>query len=128
MSNYGNKLIADAINLGASDIHIESFRNSATVRFREDGILHIKDKYTKFLRENYNAVVNRIKMMSKLDIAEKRKPQDGGSTFKNDKKEVDLRDIQISGQIQYPEYRMSEYLESLALHETSQNLQRLLDP
>jgi subfamily B ATP-binding cassette protein MsbA len=43
------------------------------------------------LHENYNAVVNRVKMMSKLDIAEKRKPQDGGSTFKNDKKEVDLR-------------------------------------
>ena len=88
---FGNKLIADAINIGASDIHIECFRNSATIRFREDGILYIKDKYSKFLRENYNAVVNRVKMMSKLDIAEKRKPQDGGSTFKNDKKEVDLR-------------------------------------
>ena len=88
---FGNKLIADAINLGASDIHIECFRNSATIRFREDGILYIKDKYSKFLHENYNAVVNRVKMMSKLDIAEKRKPQDGGSTFKNDKKEVDLR-------------------------------------
>ena len=72
---FGNKLIADAINLGASDIHIESFRNSATIRFREDGILHKKDKYSKFLRENYNAVVNRVKMMSKLDIAEKRKPR-----------------------------------------------------
>ncbi len=88
---FGNKLIADAINIGASDIHIECFRNSATIRFREDGILYIKDKYSKFLRENYNAVVNRVKMMSKLDIAEKRKPQDGSSTFKNDKKEVDLR-------------------------------------
>ena len=90
---FGNKLIADAINLGASDIHIEAFRDTAKIRFRLDGILKVMEKYTKFLNQenNYNAVVNRIKMMSKLDIAEKRKPQDGGSTFKNDKKEVDLR-------------------------------------
>ena len=88
---FGNKLITEAINMGASDIHIECFRNNATIRFRVDGILKIMDKYSKFLFENYNAVVARVKIISKLDIAERRVPQDGASTFKSDDKEIDLR-------------------------------------
>ncbi len=88
---FGNKLITEAINLGASDIHIECFRDSAQVRFRIDGILRIMKSYSSFLFENYNAVVTRIKIISKLDIAERRVPQDGASTFKSDTKEVDLR-------------------------------------
>ena len=88
---FGNKLITEAINLGASDIHIECFRDSAQVRFRVDGILKIMDSYSKFLHENYSAVVARIKIISKLDIAERRVPQDGASTFKSDIKEIDLR-------------------------------------
>ena len=88
---FGNKLITEAINMDASDIHIECFRNNATIRFRIDGILKIMDKYSKFLFENYNAVVARIKIISKLDIAERRIPQDGASTFKSDTKEIDLR-------------------------------------
>ena len=88
---FGNKLITEAINLGVSDIHIECFRDSAQVRFRVDGILKQMEKYSKFLFENYNAVVARIKIISKLDIAERRVPQDGASTFKSDTKEIDLR-------------------------------------
>ncbi len=88
---FGNKLITEAINLGASDIHIECFRNTAQVRFRVDGILRIMTNYSKFLFDNYNAVVTRIKIISKLDIAERRIPQDGASTFTTDTKEVDLR-------------------------------------
>ena len=89
--SFGNNLITEAINLGASDIHIECFRDNAHIRFRIDGILRIMDKYSKFLYENYNAVVARIKIISKLDIAERRIPQDGASTFKSDTKEIDLR-------------------------------------
>ena len=88
---FGNKLITEAINLGASDIHIECFRDSAQVRFRIDGILRVMKDYSSFLYENYNAVVTRMKIISKLDIAERRLPQDGASTFKSDTKEVDLR-------------------------------------
>ena len=88
---FGNKLIADAVNLGVSDIHIESFRNSSLVRFRVDGILRVMDKFTEFLHANYQAVVARIKIISKLDIAERRVPQDGACSFKSDTKEVDLR-------------------------------------
>ena len=88
---FGNKLITEAINLGVSDIHIESFRDSAQVRFRIDGILRVMDQYSKFLNDNYSAIVARIKIISKLDIAERRVPQDGASTFKSDTKEIDLR-------------------------------------
>jgi len=88
---FGNKLITEAINLGASDIHIESFRDSAQTRFRVDGILKVMDKYSKFLHENYDAIIARVKIISKLDIAERRVPQDGASTFKSDTKEIDLR-------------------------------------
>ena len=88
---FGNKLITEAINMGASDIHIESFRDSAQTRFRVDGILKVIDKYSKFLHENYDGVIARIKIISKLDIAERRVPQDGASTFKSETKEIDLR-------------------------------------
>ena len=88
---FGNKIITEAINLGASDIHIECFRNSAQARFRVDGILRVMSNYSKFLFDNYNAVVTRIKIISKLDIAERRIPQDGASTFSTGSKEVDLR-------------------------------------
>ena len=88
---FGNKLITEAINMGASDIHIESFRGSAQTRFRVDGILKVIDKYSKFLYENYDGVIARIKIISKLDIAERRVPQDGASTFKSETKEIDLR-------------------------------------
>ena len=88
---FGDKVISEAIDLGASDIHIEAFRNTSKIRFRTDGILKTMDKYSKFLHENYNAVVTRIKIISKLDIAERRIPQDGASTFKKGDAEVDLR-------------------------------------
>ena len=89
--NFGDKVIGKAIDMGASDIHIEAFRNTSTIRFRVDGILKTMGEFTKFLHGNYNAVVTRIKIISKLDIAERRIPQDGASTFKKGDKEVDLR-------------------------------------
>ncbi len=89
--NFGDKVIGEAIDMEASDIHIEAFRNTSLIRFRVDGILKVMDKFTKFLHSNYNAVVTRVKIISKLDIAERRMPQDGASTFKKGDKEVDLR-------------------------------------
>ena len=88
---FGNKIISEAINMGASDIHIESYKNSSRIRYRVDGILKIIGEHTKYLSQNYSRVVARIKMLSNLDIAEKRKPQDGSHTFKHDDTEVDLR-------------------------------------
>jgi len=88
---FGNKIISDAITMGASDIHIEPFKTSSRIRYRIDGILKIIDEHTKYLNQNFSRVVARIKMLSNLDIAEKRKPQDGSHTFKHNDTEVDLR-------------------------------------
>jgi len=88
---FGHAIITEAILAGASDIHIEPFKKTSRVRYRVDGILISMDKFTKFLNENYSAVVTRIKILSKLDISERRLPQDGAIPFKYKTLEVDLR-------------------------------------
>jgi len=88
---FGNKIIGNAVDMGASDIHIECFRETAKVRYRIDGILREMENLSSVLFSQYDAIVARIKIISKLDIAERRKPQDGAASFKTDKKEVDLR-------------------------------------
>ena len=91
---FVDKILNEAIKLESSDIHIEPFKDTAHVRFRVDGVLRVMDEFTDFLTKdplNYNSVVTRIKILSKLDIAERRVPQDGGATFKYGDKEMDLR-------------------------------------
>ena len=77
--------------MGVSDIHIEPYRFASRVRYRLDGILATQEKFSKFLHDNYGAVVTRLKIMGKLDIAERRLPQDGAIPFKIEGKVVDLR-------------------------------------
>ena len=88
---FSTAVVAEAIKSGVSDIHIEPFRFSSRVRYRLDGILTAQEHYSKFLHDNYGAVVTRFKIMGKLDIAERRLPQDGAIPFKMDGKIVDLR-------------------------------------
>ena len=88
---FVNNVIAQAIIQGASDVHIEPYKHSSRIRYRIDGILRSIDEYSKFLDQNYSHVVTRIKIISGLDIAEKRQTQDGSSTFKNQGIEIDLR-------------------------------------
>ena len=88
---FSTAVVAEAIKAGVSDIHIEPFRFSSRVRYRTDGILQEQDHFAKFLHSNYGAVVTRFKIMGKLDIAERRLPQDGAIPFKIDGKVIDLR-------------------------------------
>ena len=88
---FSTAVVADAIKLGVSDIHIEPYRFSSRVRYRLDGMLQEQEEYKKFLHDNYGAVVTRFKIMGKLDIAERRLPQDGAINFKIDGKVVDHR-------------------------------------
>ena len=88
---FSTAVVAEAIKSGVSDIHIEPFRFSSRVRYRLDGILAEQEHFSKFLHSNYGAVVTRFKIMGKLDIAERRLPQDGAIPFKIDGKVVDLR-------------------------------------
>ncbi|GAC35309.1 type II secretion system ATPase GspE [Paraglaciecola polaris] len=83
-----NAMLGEAIKEGASDIHIETFETQLLVRFRVDGVLR------EILRPNRkmaSMLVSRIKVMSKMDIAEKRVPQDGRITLRIAGRAVDVR-------------------------------------
>jgi type IV pilus assembly protein PilB len=86
--NLVNYLVLQAVRKGASDIHIEPGRKSATVRYRVDGQLV---EVLRPRRDIYPTIVSRIKVMAKMDIAEHRMPQDGRCQVVADGKEVDLR-------------------------------------
>ena len=83
-----NALLTQAIRENASDIHLEAFETESVVRFRVDGVL--RDILSP-RRELHGALVSRIKVMSKLDIAEKRLPQDGRMSLRVAEHPVDVR-------------------------------------
>jgi len=83
-----NALLTEAIKEGASDIHIEPFENRLVVRLRIDGILRQVLEQKKAIT---NLIVSRIKVMAKLDIAEKRVPQDGRISLRIAGRSVDVR-------------------------------------
>jgi type IV pilus assembly protein PilB len=83
-----NLILTDAINKGASDIHLEPYEKTFRIRFRLDGILHevMSPPLTM-----HPAVTSRVKIMARLDIAERRMPQDGRIKVRTGQREVDLR-------------------------------------
>ncbi|ABG38764.1 type II secretion system protein E (GspE) [Paraglaciecola sp. T6c] len=83
-----NAMLGEAIKEGASDIHIETFETQLLVRFRVDGVLR---EILKPNRKMASMLVSRIKVMSKMDIAEKRVPQDGRITLRIAGRAVDVR-------------------------------------
>jgi general secretion pathway protein E len=83
-----NAMIADAIEKRASDIHIEPFEKEFRVRFRVDGVLFNQEMPPRELKA---AIISRLKLMAKLNIAERRLPQDGRIKIKILGREVDLR-------------------------------------
>ncbi len=83
-----NTLLFQAVREHASDIHIECFEKEVLVRFRKDGILHDVTKVPKTVQ---SSVISRVKIMSELDIAERRKPQDGSIRLKIGGRDIDVR-------------------------------------
>jgi len=83
-----NAIISEAIRYGASDIHVEPKAKYTIIRYRIDGMLHAKIKIPSDL---HLATISRIKILSKMDIAERRKPQDGRITVKSGTRIVDMR-------------------------------------
>ena len=83
-----NALLTQAIRENASDIHLEAFEEESVVRFRVDGVLR---NILSPRRELHSALVSRIKVMSKMDIAEKRLPQDGRMSLRVAEHPVDVR-------------------------------------
>ena len=83
-----NAMIAQAVEKRASDIHIEPFEKEFRVRYRIDGVLYSQDSPPRELKA---AIISRVKLMAKLNIAERRLPQDGRIKIKTLGREVDLR-------------------------------------
>ncbi len=81
-------IIIDAYRFGASDIHMEPMEKHYRVRFRVDGVLREVDSPPKFLQAN---LTSRLKIMARLDITEKRIPQDGRIKMSVGEKDIDLR-------------------------------------
>jgi len=83
-----NSLLADAVQRGASDIHIEPYEKNMRVRYRIDGLLHDMMSPPNRLK---SAIISRLKIMAELDIAERRVPQDGRIKLRIGKRNIDLR-------------------------------------
>ncbi|MFA6636156.1 MAG: ATPase, T2SS/T4P/T4SS family [Candidatus Omnitrophota bacterium] len=85
-----NQILEEAIRDRATDIHIENFRTRLRLRYRIDGILY-DTRTSGDIHSLYLAIISRIKVMSGLDIVERRLPQDGRAQIRVDKKEYELR-------------------------------------
>jgi general secretion pathway protein E len=85
---YVNLLVRDAYDAGASDIHLEAERTGLAARFRLDGVLSAAPAPPANL---HHAIVSRVKLLAELDIAERRKPQDGRIRVRLESRELDMR-------------------------------------
>ncbi|PPL20059.1 GspE/PulE family protein [Microterricola pindariensis] len=85
---FVNLLVSQAIQDKASDIHIEPAEREMRVRYRIDGVLHEMQPAPKSIQ---NGVISRLKIMSDIDIAERRKPQDGRMSVNHGGRKIDLR-------------------------------------
>ncbi len=85
-----NELLIEALEMGASDVHIEPSEQGLTVRFRVDGMLRLQPVPPE-INHFYSAIVTRLKIMSHLNIAEKRLPQDGRIKLRVSGREIDVR-------------------------------------
>ena len=85
---FCDTLLVNAVNRGASDIHIEPFAQTVIVRLRIDGRLKVFDEIPL---ENYSAILARYKIMAEMNIAERRIPQDGKISMKIEDNDFDFR-------------------------------------
>jgi len=85
-----NQILTEAVGSRATDIHIEPFRDRIKVRYRIDGVLYDM-RVPEQIKYLHQAVVSRIKILSNLNVVEKRLPQDGRAIIKVQDKQVDLR-------------------------------------
>src|SRR5688572_26664725 len=87
---FVNQILTEAIDLRATDVHVEPFEDQLRVRYRIDGVLQ-EANVPPSVRRYHAAIVSRIKILSHLDIAEKRLPQDGRIKLKIAGREIDVR-------------------------------------
>jgi len=92
--DFVNRVFSMALKDNASDIHIEPFEHKFQVRYRIDGVLHTRQTDN---RARFDAVASRIKLLSGMDIAERRLPQDGRQTIRFAGQDIDLRVSSLPG-------------------------------
>ncbi len=92
--DFVNTMFEDALRQRASDIHIEPFENHFQIRFRVDGVLSLIQSLP---RQRFDAVASRIKLLSGMDIAERRLPQDGRQSVRFAGQDIDLRVSSLPG-------------------------------
>ena len=92
--DFVNRVFSTALRENASDIHIEPFEHKFQVRYRIDGVLHTKQTDPK---SGFDAVASRIKLLSGMDIAERRLPQDGRQSIRFAGQDIDLRVSALPG-------------------------------
>ena len=92
--DFVNRIFSMALKENASDIHIEPFEHRFQIRYRIDGVLHTRQTES---RGQFDAVVSRIKLLSGMDIAERRLPQDGRQSVRFAGEEIDLRVSSLPG-------------------------------
>ncbi|MDR2643349.1 MAG: Flp pilus assembly complex ATPase component TadA [Planctomycetaceae bacterium] len=85
-----NEILLEAIESRASDIHIETESDGLSIRYRIDGVLHVQN-FPSEINRFQAAIISRLKIMSKLNIAERRLPQDGRIQLKFSGREIDVR-------------------------------------
>jgi general secretion pathway protein E/type IV pilus assembly protein PilB len=85
-----NEIFLEAIESRTSDIHIETEADGLSIRFRVDGVLHVQN-FPSEINRFQSAIISRLKIMSKLNIAERRLPQDGRIQLKYSGREIDVR-------------------------------------
>jgi type IV pilus assembly protein PilB len=130
------KLLLRAINVEASDLHIEPTRDDLVVRMRIDGVMTVTETLPVTLADK---IISRVKVLSQLDIAEKRMPQDGAFFFKPQRLDVDIEGVNIRTStlpVVYgekavmrllPAHDSAAYLEDIGLEEDSlQEFRRLV--
>jgi general secretion pathway protein E len=88
VTQLANLILLEAVKRGASDIHFEPFEDRLRVRYRIDGVLYEQASPPKHMQE---ALVSRLKIMARMDIAERRLPQDGMARVRVGEREIDIR-------------------------------------
>lgn len=88
VAHYVNVILLEAVKRGASDIHIEPYADALAVRYRIDGLLYEQPRPPRHLEQ---ALTARLKVMARLDLAEKRLPQDGVARVRVGSREIDVR-------------------------------------
>src|SRR5260370_13112534 len=112
-----NVILSGAAKSGASDIHMEPKESHLPVRYRVDGLLR---DVIKVPRNQLDATISRMKIISGMDIADRRRPQDGPSRLKYESKRIDLRVSTLP--TQFVEKLVIRLLDSTRAQETMEQL------